>query len=242
LGLVAALTWQTKPPDEGYAMTSCPEYKSFVDRHGNLDSNQKARLDAHLESCGDCTEYKADADRTAHLLRAFRKHAQPTDPIDHAFESLSSRLAASKRQMGLALVLIAICIAAPFAMLLRGDLPPRVWGALAIALAAAAVGAWQIRRGQSAMLRLTKRAGDFYAAWRLDIATRIRLLTGGGVLATVSSVGFLFASILGPSGVVERLVVLSAAILTIYAALHTFIVELPQLKGELRLIPDASDD
>ena len=90
------------------------------------------------------------------------------------------------------------------------------------------------------MLRLTQRAGGFYADWRRDIETKIRLMTGGGVLATVSSVGFLLASILGPSGLVERLVVLSAAILTIYAALHTFIVELPQLRGELRLLPDAS--
>ena len=111
-------------------MKSCPEYKSFVDRFGGLDSNQRASLDAHLKSCGDCAEYKADADRTLQLLRAFRKHLTPTDPIDHAFERLSLRLAASKRQMVWALVLVATCIAAPFAMLLRGDLPHTVWGPL----------------------------------------------------------------------------------------------------------------
>ena len=220
-------------------MKSCPEYKSFVDRYGNLDSNQRASLDTHLESCGDCAEYKADADRTTQLLRAFRKHLAPADPIDQAFERLSSRLAASRRQMVWALVLVATCIAAPFAMLLRGDLPPTVWGLLAVALAAAAIGVWQIRRGQSAMLRLTERDGGFYATWRRDLEKGIRMLTGGGVLATVSCVGFLAHSILGPFDVVERLVVLCAAFLTAFAALHTFIVELPQLRGELRLVRDA---
>jgi hypothetical protein len=221
-------------------MKSCPEYKSFVDRYDHLESNQRANLDAHLESCGDCAEYKADADRTIQLLRAFRKHLTPTDPIDKAFERLSLRLAASRRQMVWALVLVATCIAAPFAMLLRGDLPLKVWGLLVVALAAAAFGVWQIRRAQSAMLHLTERAGSFYATWRRDIEKGIRMLTGGGVLATVSSVGFLSFSILGPFDVVERLVVLSAAFLTAFAALHTFIVELPQLRGELRLVRDAS--
>jgi len=221
-------------------MKSCAEYTSFVDRYGDLDSNQRARLDAHLKSCGGCAEYKADADRTAQLLRGLRKHLTPAEPVDEAFERLSLRLAESRRQVVLALVLVATCITAPFAMLLRGDLPPKVWVALAVALAAAAIGAWQIRRGQSAMLRLTQRADGFYATWRRDLEKRIRMLAGGGVLATVSSVGFLLASILGPSGVVERLVVLSAALLTAYAGLHTFVVELPQLRGELRLVPDAS--
>ena len=221
-------------------MKSCPEYKSFVDRYDDLDSNLRGDLDAHLKSCGGCAEYKSDADRTMQLLRTFRKHLTPADPIDLAFERLSSRLAASRRQMVWALVLIATCIAAPFAMLLRGDLPPKVWGLLAVALAAAAMGAWQISRGQSAMLRLTERAGDFYATWRRDIEKGIRVLTGGGVLAVVSSIGFLSFSILGPFGIVERLVVLSAAFLTAFAALHTFIVELPQLRGEQRLVRDAS--
>jgi hypothetical protein len=221
-------------------MKTCPEYKSLVDRYGDLDSNQKGDLDAHVKSCGGCAEYKADADRTLHLFHAFRKHLTPADPIDQAFERLSSRLAASRRQMAWALVLVATCIAAPFAIMARGDLPQKVWGPLAAALAAASIGAWLIRRGQSAMLRLTERAGDFYATWRRDIENKIRLLTGGGVLATVSCVGFLSFSILGPFGVVERLVVLCAAFLTAFAALHTFIVELPQLRGEQRLIRDAS--
>jgi hypothetical protein len=221
-------------------MKSCPEYKNCVDRYGDLDSNQRASLDAHLESCGGCAEYKADADRTMQLLRALRKHLPPTEPIDQAFERLSLRLAASRRQMVWALVLVATCIAAPFAMLMRGDLPPTVWVLLVVALAAAAIGVWQIRRGQSAMLRLTERADDFYATWRRDIEKKIRMLAGGGVLATVSSVAFLFHSILAAFGVVERLVVLCAAFLTAFAALHTFIVELPQLRGELRLVRDAS--
>ena len=221
-------------------MKSCPEYKSFVDRYDHLDSNQRASLDAHLESCGGCAEYKADADRTLQLLRTFRKHLTPTDPIDRAFDRLSLRLAASRRQMVWALVLVATCIAAPFAMLMRGDLPHKVWAPFAVALAAAAIGVWKIRRDQSAMLRLTERAGGFYATWRRDIEKGIRMLTGGGVLATVSSVAFLCHSILGPFGVVERLVVLCAAFLTAFAALHTFIVELPQLRGELRLVRDAS--
>lgn len=221
-------------------MKSCPEYKSFVDRNADLDTNQSADLDAHLKSCADCAEYKSDADRTLQLLRAFRKHVTPADPIDQAFERLSSRLAASRRQMVWALVLVAICIAAPFAVLLRGDLPQKIWVPFAVALAGAVFAAWQIHRGQSAMQRLAHRDGGFFASWRHDIESKIRMLTGGGVLAIVSCVAFLSFSILGPFGIVERLVVLSGAILTAFAALHTFIVELPQLRGEQRLVRDAS--
>jgi hypothetical protein len=223
-------------------MKSCPEYKSLVDRYGDLDSNLRASLDAHLISCGGCAEYKADADRTMQLLRALRKHLTPTDPIDQAFQRLSLRFAASKRQMVWALVFVAICIAAPFAMLLRGDLQHTVWGLLVVTLAVAGMGVWQIRRGQSAMLRLMGRDGGFYATWQRDLEKGIRMLTGGGVLVTVWSIGFLFYSMLGPFGVVERLVVLCAAFLLAFAALHTFIVELPQLRGELRLVRDASGD
>lgn len=220
-------------------MKSCPEYKCFVDRCGDLDSNQRLDLEAHLRSCRDCAEYKADADRTMPLLGALRNQLTPADPIDRAFERLSMRLAASRRQMVWALVLLATCLAAPFAMLLRGDLPHTVWGLFAVTWAAAALGIWHIRREQTAMLRVSERDGDFYATWRRDIEKGIRMLTGGGVLATASSVGFLSFSILGPFGVVERLVVLCAAFLTSFAALHTFIVELPQLRGELRLVRDA---
>jgi hypothetical protein len=126
-------------------------------------------------------------------------------------------------------------------MLLRGDLPHTVWGLLVVTLAAAGIGVWQIRRGQSAMLCLMERDGGFYATWQRDLEKGIRMLTGGGVLVTVWSIGFLFYSMLGPFGVVERLVVLCAAFLLAFAALHTFIVELPQLRGELRLVCDASD-
>jgi hypothetical protein len=221
-------------------MKSCPEYKSLVDRYGKLDTELRASLDAHLESCGDCAEYKADADRTMQLLRALRKHLTPTDPIDQAFERLSLRLAASKRQMVWALAFVATCIAAPFAILLRGDLPRTVWGLLVLALAVASIGVWQIRRGESAMLRLTKRPDGFYATWQRDLEKRIRMLTGCGVYVTVWSIVFLFFSMLGPFGVVERLVVLCAAFLLVFAALHTFVVELPQLKGELRFVRDGS--
>jgi hypothetical protein len=221
-------------------MKSCPEYKSLVDRYPNLESNLRASLDAHLESCGSCAEYKADADRTMQLLRALRKHVTPSDPVDQAFERLSLRLAASKRQMVWALALVTTCIAAPFAMLLRGGLPRMGWGLLILALVAAGIGVWQISRGQSVMMRLTERAGGFYATWQWDLEKGIRMLTGVGVLVAAWSVGFLFYSMLGPFGIVERVVVLCAAFLLAFGALHTFVVELPQLKSELRLVRDAS--
>src|SRR5262245_34726658 len=113
-------------------MKSCPDYKSLVDRYGDLESESRASLDVHLGSCGDCAEYKADADRTTQLLRALRKHLTPADPVDEAFKRMSLRLAASKRQMVWMLAFVAICVAAPFAMLMRGDLPLRVWGLLAL--------------------------------------------------------------------------------------------------------------
>jgi cation transport ATPase len=220
-------------------MKSCPEYHNLIDRDGDLDATQKGNLEAHLASCAGCTEYKANVDRTLHLLHALRKHATPTD-LDQAFEQLSSRLAASKRQMAWALVLVALCVAAPFAALSFGDFPRKNWAPFAAALAAAIVAAWQIHRGQSSLHSLTQRAGGFFATWRQDLKSRIRLLTGGGVLAVFSCLAFLSWSMLGPFGIVERLVVLCAALLTAFAALHTFIVELPQLRGEQRLVQDAS--
>jgi hypothetical protein len=221
-------------------MKSCPEFKSLVDRYPDLESSERASLDTHIQSCGDCAEYKADADRTMELLRALRKHLTPTDPVDQAFERLSSRLAASKRQMVWALVLLATCITAPFAILLRGDLPRTGWGLLVLTVVAAGILVWVATREQSAMLRLVERAGGFYATWQRDLQKRIRMLTGAGVFVAAWSIGFLFYSMLGPFGIVERLVVLSAAFLLAFGALHTFVVELPQLKGELRLVRDAS--
>ena len=85
-------------------MKSCPEYKSLVDRYPDLEFNLRGDLEAHLESCGSCAEYKADADRTMQLLRALRKHLTPSDPVDQAFERLSGRLTALRRQMVWALV------------------------------------------------------------------------------------------------------------------------------------------
>jgi hypothetical protein len=220
-------------------MKSCSEYTSLADRYADLEPNLKASLDAHLESCGRCAERKADADRAMQLLRMLRKPFTPTEPIDQALERLSLRLAASKRQMLWALVLVATCIAAPFGMLLRGDLPPTVWGLLVLTAAGAAISAWQVRRKQSALLRLTERPGGFYATWQRDLEKGVRMLTGGRMYVTVWSIGFFAYSMLGPFGIVERLVVLGAAFLLAFGALHTFVIELPQLKSELRLVRDA---
>lgn len=220
-------------------MNSCPEYKSLVDRYGDLETSQRASLHAHLEACASCTDYKAGADRTTHLLRALGKRLTPTDPVDQAFERMSLRLAASRRQMTWLLVFIASCVAAPFAMLLRGDLPLEVWGLFALALAAAGIGAWHIRRGQSAMLHLADRPDDFYATWQRDLEKRIRMLTGGGVYVAVWSIVFLFCSMWAPFDIVGRLVVLGAGFVLVFAALRAFVVELPQLKSELRLVQGA---
>jgi anti-sigma factor RsiW len=221
-------------------MKSCPEYKSLVDRYPDLEFDLRASLEAHLESCGSCAEYKADADRTMQLLRALRKHLTSSDPVDQAFERLSGRLTALRRQTAWVLVLMATCITAPFAMLLRGPLPPIGFVPPALVIVAAGVLFWAVKREQAAMVGLTWRASGFYSSWQRDLEKKIRMLTGAGVLVAVWSVGFLFYSMLGPFGIVERLVVLCAAFLLAFGALHTFVVELPQLKGELRLVRDAS--
>jgi anti-sigma factor RsiW len=223
-------------------MMSCPEYKSLIDHYLDLDVSQKANLDAHLKSCASCAEYKADADKTMQLLRDLRKRLTPTDPVDQAFDLLSSRLAASRRQMVWALVLVAACVTAPFAMMLRGDLPLTVGGLLLLSLASAGGVAWQISREQSSMVRLTRRTAGFYETWKRDLNRRIRMTTGGAVYVAAWSIGFLFYSVLGPFGLVEQLVVLSAAFLLVVGALHTFFVELPQLKNELGHVRDACRD
>jgi hypothetical protein len=114
-----------------------------------------------------------------------------------------------------------------------------VWGLLVLTTAGAAIAAWQVRRKQSALLRLTESPGGFYATWQRDLEKGVRMLTGAGMYVTVWSIGFFAYSMLGPFGIVERLVVLGAAFLLAFGALHTFVVELPQLKSELRLVRDA---
>lgn len=223
-------------------MTSCPEFKPQIDRYVDLDASSRTNLEVHLTTCATCAEYKADADQTLQLFRTLRQRLTPTDPVEQAFERLSGRLAALRRQTVWGLVLVATCITAPLAMLLRGALSPTVLGLLALCLVGAGVAAWQIRREQSAMLSLTRRASGFYGSWQRDLEKKIRMLTGAGVLVAVWSVGFMFYSVLGPFGIVERLVVLSTAFILAVGALHTFVVELKQLKDELALVQDASRD
>src|SRR5262245_12924011 len=105
-------------------MTSCPEFKAQIDRYLDLTPRDVEALRVHLASCASCAEYKTEADRTLQLLRELRQRLTPTAPVDQAFERLSARLAALRRQTVWALVLVATCVAAPFAMWLRGPLPP----------------------------------------------------------------------------------------------------------------------
>jgi hypothetical protein len=221
-------------------MSSCPEFKAQIDRSLDLNDRDREALGAHLVSCASCAEYKADADRTMALLRELRQRLTPTAPVDQAFERLSARLAALRRQTVWTLVLIAVCVATPFAMLLRSPLDPIGLGLLALCLVGACVLVWQAKREQSAMLSFTRRTSGFYASWQRDLERKIRMLTGGGVLVGAWSIGFLFYSVLGPFGIVERLVVLCTAVLLGVGALHTLVVELRQLKDELALVQDAS--
>jgi hypothetical protein len=81
------------------------------------------------------------------------------------------------------------------------------------------------RREQSALANLARRRENFHETWTRDLAKRIRMTTGGAVFVAVWSIGFLFYSVLGPFGLVEQLVVLSAAFILGFGALHTFFVD-----------------
>jgi len=221
-------------------MTSCADHKNLIDRYLDLDPAQKAALDAHVATCASCAEYKADADKTMRLLRELKRRLAVSAPVDQAFEKLNARIAASRRQMAWSLGLVALLGATPFAMLLRGGAPAVGIGLVALAIVAAVATVWAAQRDQAALLRITQRSGGFYDTWRSDLEKRIRMTTGGAVLVSVWSIGFLFYSVLGPFGIVERAVVLSAAVLLGWGGLHTFLVELRQLKSELALVKDAS--
>jgi hypothetical protein len=222
-------------------MTSCADYKNLIDRYLDLDDGErKAALDAHLATCASCEEYKADADKTMRLLRELKRHLTVATPVDQALEQLNVRLAASRRQLVWSLALIAVLVATPFAMLLRGGVPALGLGLVALAVVAAAGLVLAARRDQAALVRITQRPGGFYDTWRRDLEKRIRMTTGGAVLVSVWSVGFLFYSVLGPFGIVERTVVLATAVLLGWGGLNTFFVELRQLKSELALVKDAS--
>ena len=221
-------------------MTSCPEFRAQIDRYPDLDASSSASLDAHVASCAACAEYKADADKTLQLFRTLRNRLTPTDSVEQAFERLSGRLAALRRQTVWALVFMATCITAPFAILLRGPLPATEFVPPALAVVAAGVLFWAAKREQAAMVGLSRRASGFYSSWQRDLEKKIRMLTGAGVLVAVWSVGFLLYSAFGPFGIVERVVVLCTAFILAVGALHTFVVELKQLKDELALVRDAS--
>lgn len=222
-------------------MKSCPEYKDLIDRYLDLDGSDAAELAGHLLTCSGCSEYKADADKTMKLLREFRRRMATVDPLDRAFDRLSSRLKSSRRQVVWTLALVATCITAPFAMAVRGELTMIVAVLLLFAGAGSGFLAWWgISRDQSAMVRLTKRGDGFYETWRLDLERRIRMTTGGAVFVSVWCIAFLFAAVFVFSAPEEQFVVLSAAFLLGAGALHTFFVELPELKDELALVLEAS--
>ncbi len=223
-------------------MKSCPEYKALIDLDAGVDGAEAADLGAHLQTCADCTAYKADAARTEHLLRALRRRLTTQDPLDRAFERLSVRSAASRRQLHWALALLAAAITTPFAVALRGPLPTPVSLSLLVVIAAGGMLVWVALREQSAFTRFKERPQDFFETWTRDVAQRIRMTTGGAVLVGVWSAGFLAWAVLGAFPTYQRAVLLGAAFLLAFGALHTVFVELRDLKSELNLVREAGRD
>lgn len=220
-------------------MKSCPEYKALIDLDAGVPPADAADLSAHLQTCADCTAYKADAARTEHLLRALRRRLTTQDPLDGAFERLSVRSAASRRQLYWALALLAAAITTPFAVALRGPPPAPVSLLLLVVIAACGVTVWAALREQAAFTRFKERPHDFFETWTSDLAKRIRMTTGGAVFVGVWSAGFLAWAVLGPFPTYQRAVLLGAAFLLAFGALHTVFVELRDLKSELNLVRQA---
>jgi anti-sigma factor RsiW len=221
---------------------SCPEYKALIDHDVGLDASEVADLSAHLQTCTDCAVYRADAARTQHLLRALRRRLTTKDPLEDAFEKLSARSVASRRQLNWALALLAAAITAPLAVALRGELSARVSVLLLVVTLAGGLLVWAALRDQSAFTRLKERPQGFFETWARDLARRIRMTTGGAVLVSAWSTGFLAWAILGAFPMYQRVVLLSVAFLLAFGALHTVFVELRDLKRELDLVREADCD
>jgi predicted anti-sigma-YlaC factor YlaD len=223
-------------------MKSCPEYKALIDLDAGVAPLEAADLGAHLQTCADCAAYRADAARTEHLLRALRRRLMTRDPLDDAFERLSVRSAASRRQLYWALALLAAAITTPFAAALRGPLPAPVSLLLVVVIAAGGMLVWAALREQSSFARFRERPQDFFATWTRDLAQRIRMTTGGAVLVSAWAIGFLAWAVLGAFPTYQRAVLLGVAFLLAFGALHTFFVELRDLKSELNLVREAGRD
>lgn len=223
-------------------MKSCPEYKALIDRDAGVAPAEAADLTAHLHTCADCTAYKADAAMTEQQLRALRRRLATQYPLDSAFEQLSRRSAASRRQLSWALVLLAVSITAPFAVALRGGLSVPVALLLLVVIAACGVCVWAALREQSAFARLKERSQGLFETWTRDLAQRIRMTTGGAAFVGVWSIGFIAWAVLGAFPMYQRVVLLGAAFLLAFGALHTVFVELRDLKSELNLVREAGRD
>lgn len=223
-------------------MKSCPEYKALIDLDAGIDASEVADLTAHLQTCTDCAVYSADAARTQLLLRALRKRLTTKDPLEDAFEQLSARLLASRRQLYWALALLAAAITAPFAVALRGELAALVSVPLLAVILGGGLLVWTALRNQSALTRLKERPSGFFETWARDLAQRIRMTTGGAVLVSAWSTGFLAWAVLGAFPTYQRVVLVSVAFLLAFGALHTVFVELRDLKSELDLVREADHD
>jgi hypothetical protein len=200
-------------------MTSGDEIKGLIDPSQGLDAAQQA-----------------DLARTDELLRALSQRLTVKPQTDDAYAHLASRLAASRRQLIWTLVLIVACIAAPFAMLLRGPLPAGGMVPLLTAIAAAGILLWTIIRKQSAMKQWMQRGGDFHESWAKNLVSRIRETTIGAVLVAGWSAGFFVFSALGSFGWLERTVVLGVAVMLGVGALRALFVERRELQDELNLV------
>jgi hypothetical protein len=178
----------------------------------------------------------ADLARTDALLRALGQRLTVKTPTDEAYTHLALRLAASRRQLTWTLVLIMACIAAPFAMLLKGPLPVEGLMPMAVAVTAAGSLLWDILRKQSDMQQWLRSGGDFHESWAKDLVSRIRWTTIGAVYAAGCSAGFFAFSALAPFGWLERTVVLGVAAMIGVGALRALFVERRSLKDELILV------
>ncbi len=217
-------------------MKTCPEYKALIDLDAGVDAAEAAELGAHLHTCADCAAYGAEGARTKHLLRALRRRLATEDPLDGAFQRLSVRSAASRRQLYWALALLAAAITTPFAVAVRSGLSGAVSLSLLVVIAAGGLLVWAALREQSAFTRFRERPQDFFETWTRDLTQRIRMMTGGAMLVGVWSAGFLAWAVLGPFPTYQRAVLLGVAFLLAFGVLHTVFVELRDLKSELNLV------
>lgn len=222
-------------------MKTCVDYKGLIDGRPDINESQETELASHLQGCVDCSDYLANADRTASLFRELRSSLAASAESDRAFAAFSVRLKESGRQAFWAVAGAVVFFVAALAIAVRGDLTA-VGGIILLSggLICSYL-AWWLSSGGLAMPSRKQPTAGFYEQWRRTLERRIRLTTiVTAIVSAEIALGLLLPAFLGRPLLIDGAPLLLGFLFVFgIGVAHTIFLELPKLKRELALVQES---